>query len=308
MRFKILLTAIEMGYDFDYNYKTKTKSKKNNVIVFINKQELLNNAYWNEILVGAEKILNDNNFNLRIEVWDSATSPNEILVRVAESGADGILVINELPNNAIQSISKLKLPILFVDGKEYSDKDFDSVRVNNYLGGYIVAEYLSKMGHKKMAFVGDKDFSISFRERYYGFKNYIDENNELEFMGHILQTTYDVSENFAEESNLYKLMKEKNHPSALFCANDLIAKFAYGELNKLGLKVPEDVSVVGFDNLMESNLLKPALTSVNVLKKELGKTAVEQLLNRMKFKDSPKSVILLSVDISMKNSVKRLGI
>lgn len=307
MRFKIFLTAIEMGYDFDYNYKSQTTDKRNNVVVFIKKQELLANGYWSDILAGAEKVLNQNNFNLKLEVWDETTSHNMILVRIAESSADGILIINELPKEAMPGVFKLKIPVLFVDGKEYTDKDFDSIRVNNYLGGYLVAEYLAKMGHTKMAYVGDKEFSMSFRERYYGFKNYIDENENLEFLGHIYQTTYDISEDFKDSSNVVEAMKKEIRPTALFCANDDIARFVYGELAKLALKVPEDVSVIGFDNLVNSNLMNPPLTSVNVLKKDLGKTAVEMLLYRMKFKDAPKRVTLLSIELDIKDSVRKIG-
>ena len=94
MRFKIYLTAIEMGYDFNYNYKTKNRVRRNNVVVFINKEELLQKGYWAELLSGAEKVLNDNNLSLRIEVWDDTTTPQSILVRIAESNSDGVLILN----------------------------------------------------------------------------------------------------------------------------------------------------------------------------------------------------------------------
>ena len=306
MRFKIYLTAIEMGYDFNYNYKTKNRIRRNNVVVFINKEELLQKGYWAELLSGAEKVLNDNNLSLRIEVWDDTTTPQSILVRIAESNSDGVLILNELPQGTIQELKKLKIPVVFVDGKNYTDKDFDSVRTNSYLGGYMTAAYLYQMGHRKMAFIGDKNYSISFRERYYGFKNFIDEHEDIKYYGSIYQTTFDTEETYIGESNIIKQIDPKDYPTAIFCANDTIAVFTYAELTKLRLRIPEDVSIVGFDNLEESFKMNPPLTSVNVLKEDLGQVAVSLLLHRMKFHDIPIRTILLATELNIKKSVRRI--
>ena len=306
MRFKIYVTAIEMGYDFNYNYTSKNRVKRNNVVLFIRKEELLQKGYWTELLAGAEKILNENNKALRIEVWDDSTTFQSILVRIAESNCDGVLILNELPYGKMSDLKKLKVPVVFVDGKDYTDKDFDSVRTNSYLGGYMVASYLYQMGHRKMAFIGDKNFSISFRERYYGFKNFIDEHDDIKYYGSINQSTYDTVETYIGESNIVREIKVDDHPTAIFCANDTIAKFAYAELTKLHLRIPEDVSVVGFDNLDDSAEMNPPLTSVNVLKEELGQVAVNLLINRIKFNSTPIRTILLSTEIKMRKSVRKI--
>ena len=306
MRFKIFLTAIEMGYDFNYNYKKKGNSHRNNVVVFIRKDELLANGYWSELLAGAEHLLNENNLNLRLEVWDDSTTANMILVRIVESNADGVIVMNEIPEQAIISLEKLNIPTVFVDSKGYTDRDFDTVRTNNYLGGYLVAEYFEKMGHHRLAYVGDKSFSISFRERYYGFKNYIDEHQDLTFSGYIFQNAFALwLPN--EKSNIRDVLMSDIHPTALFCANDDIARYVYGEVAKLGLKILDDVSIIGFDNLVSSSLISPSLTSVNVLKHDLGQSAVQLLLFRMRFKTAPKKAVLLSVNLDIKNSVKKIA-
>ena len=78
MRYKIYLTAVEMGYDFKYNYKSKNRVKRNNIVAFLRKEELLQNNYWGELLMGVEKTLNYNNLNLRIETWNDETTKEEI--------------------------------------------------------------------------------------------------------------------------------------------------------------------------------------------------------------------------------------
>lgn len=307
MRFKIYLTAIELGFDFNYKYRTREeKERQSTIMVLIKRNILIDTGYWNDVLSGAEKILDVNNYILDLEVWDEQSTPTSILMKIQERSVDGILVIDALPKGTISLLSKMNIPILFVDGKEYTDKLFDSIRVNNYLGGYLVAEYLISMGHKKIAFVGDKDFAVSFRERYFGFKNYIDENGKVKFHGTINQSTYDIIDNPIEESNITKVLKKEDRPTALFCANDAIAMFVYKEVQKLGLSIPDDISIVGFDNLKEASLLKPKLTSINVLKKELGKIAVEQLLYKIRFRNAPMKTTLISVNLDIKNSVKKI--
>ena len=306
MRYKIYLTAVEMGYDFKYNYKSKNRVKRNNIVAFLRKEELLQSNYWGELLMGVEKTLNYNNLNLRIETWNDETTKEEILIKIAENSTDGLIILNDIPNGVINKLKKLNIPVVFVDGKKYTDKDFDSVRTNSYLGGYITAQYFYDLGHRKMAFIGDKNFSISFRERYYGFKNFIDEHEDIEYYGSIYQTTFDTEETYVGKSNIVKEIDPSNYPTAIFCANDTIATFTYAELTKLKLRIPEDVSIIGFDNLDTSSTMHPPLTSVNVLKDELGQTATELLLNRIKFPDTPIRSILLSVELDLKRSVRRI--
>jgi len=306
MRFKVFNAAVELGYNFNYNYKEKNIKNRKQIIVYVKKESLVRNPYWNELIQGSEKLLSEENMKFIIIVWDKDTTDMEFLESALSGTVEGVLIIDELKAIIFETLKKLNIPMIIVDGKTYLDKEFDNVRTNNYLGGFLAAEYLYNMGHKNISFVGNKDFSISFKERYYGFMNYIDEHDDLNYMGTIDQSTYDISSEFTAESNIIKVFKNENRPTALFCANDHIAIFVYEELNKIGLKPYKDVSIIGFDDIEESNKLDPPLTSIKVKINELGKTAVAQLLNRIKYKDSPKKSILLSVVIDEKKSVRRL--
>ena len=93
-------------------------------------------------------------------------------------------------------------------------------------------------------------------------------------------------------------------PCALFCANDDIAVFIYSILEKHNIKIPSDISIVGFDDLPAGKSLKPPLTTVKVPIKEIGEVAVKGLLERIKHKEQPKKVTLLSVSIIKRNSVR----
>lgn len=305
-RYEILRTAVEMGFNFSYKYKGNNKNFKRRIPVYINREELTHNTYWSGIFKSCERILSEQNYKLIIEVWDEEELSLDAMKRLINANNEGILVINEIPDSMYKVLSKINIPVVFVDGKKYNDKDFDNVRTNSYLGGFLVAEYLTQMGHKKIAFVGDKNYSISFRERYFGFKNYLDERGDIKFYGSCRQSTYDLSSNYEGESEIVKMFKKEDRPTAIFCANDRLALFAYGELKKIGLKPFDDVSIVGFDDSKESFMVSPKLTSVKIPVEELGRIAVRLLLYRINHMDTPKQVRFTNVSLDIKESVRRI--
>ncbi len=308
-RFKIYVTAIEMGYDFSKCHMTEKPVGKYTIIVFIKQIDLITDQFWPEILAGVEKKLAANNYRLKLEVWDERTTKEEILVRIAQDNADGIIVISELPSGTLNKLKNVNMPVIVIDGKEYYDGTFDNIRANNYLGGYLVAEYLVKKGHTKLAFVGDVNHSVSFLDRYHGFKDYlIRKCKNIQVFPSIKQSTFDKSEDYdTSDSEVMKMLKKEDRPTALFCVNDIVAKFVYDEMKKIGLKVPDDISIVGFDNILMTNIYDPSLTSVNVLRKELGELAVRILLNRIQKTDNAVQSVLLCVNLDEKKSVKDLN-
>jgi len=102
------------------------------------------------------------------------------------------------------------------------------------------------------------------------------------------------------------VMKNPNHPTALVCANDITAFEVYNELSGLGLRIPEDVSVVGFDNLLKCDWVTPALTTVNIPKAAMGERAVDILLNRIEQPESACEQILIGTTIKTRDSVLSL--
>ncbi len=306
-RYEILKTAVEMGFDFNYKYRENNPIDLKRILVYVNKEELIDNPYWSELFQSCEKILSEENYKFIIQVWEGDDFPLESMKRLINSNNEGILVINEVPNSIFSVLSEIKIPVVFVDGKKYNDKEFDNVRTNSYLGGFLAAEYLIEMGHRKFAFVGDKNYSISFRERYYGFRNYLDDHNDAKFYGSCVQSPFDISSEYDGESSIVKMFKEEDRPTALFCANDKLAFFAYGELEKIGLRPYKDVSIIGFDDVPESYNVNPKLTSIKVPINELGRIAVRLLLYRIRHKDLPKQVRMLNVSIDKKDSVRRIN-
>jgi DNA-binding LacI/PurR family transcriptional regulator len=308
-RYKIYLAAIQMGYDFQTTRENKNPRSKLAITVFIKQIDLITERFWPEILSGIEKALSKENYRMKTYVWDNDVTSAEILMKIASAESDGVIIISELPEGVLEHLSNVNIPIVVIDGKEYTDGYFDSVRANNYLGGYIACEHLINKGHRRLGFVGDINHSVSFKERYNGFKDYI-EGRPYEAT---IQTVIQSAKECTNTEKLFcpemfeAIIESPNRPTAIMCVNDPCASFVYDIIQRKGLRIPEDISVIGFDNTFMTNGYKPPLTSINVEKKEIGRVSVKLLVDRIINPGKTKESILISVNIDLKKSVTTLN-
>jgi len=169
-----------------------------------------------------------------------------------------------------------------------------------------LTNHLIGTGHRQLQFVGNLRFSRSFRDRFIGFRSAMEEHGlEVHNDGHAMHNLVELeTDDFTGEirSWLLQMKKKATIPTVLVCANDLIAQTAMRALIEVGLDVPNDVSVTGFDNL-EGNIGElPALTTVHVPKEAMGRRAVEKLLERLIKENTPLEKIMLSGDVVFRDS------
>lgn len=307
-RFRVYVKAIQMGYSFHKNGSPGTKGGRFSITVFIKQIDLITDRFWPEILAGVERTLANDNYRMRTYVWDAETTTDDLLVNIVETKPDGLIVISELPEGALDQLANVSIPVVLVDGKAFVDGIFDSVRANNYLGGRLAASHLLSKGHIRFAYIGDAEQSVSFRERLNGFRDQILRTNpNARFIG-VTASARDCSETeclFCPEE-LDRLLETMDLPFAIMCANDVVAAMMYERLKTTSLRIPEDVSIVGFDNVLLSSTYRPALTSINVHKKEIGQIAVDLILERIKHPDRSKQSVMVNVELIERKSVANL--
>ena len=307
-RFKIYLTALKMGYDFKkVNNQNEHKIKdKYSILVFIKQNDLVTERFWPEILSGIEIELSNANYRMKTKVWDDDSTSDELLVDIATSNADGVIIISEFPKESFFALKAMNIPVVVVDSKEYVDGMFDVVRSNNFLGGYLAAEYLINNNHKNVCFVGDIELAVSFKERFNGFSNYLSNAKDIKINNVITSgRKFSDVEYLYNRKDFINLLKSNNMPTAVFCQNDPTAEFVYEDIKSLGINIPNDISVIGYDNILLTNAFVPALTSVNVCKREIGKEAVCLLISRIKNPKKLNQSVQISVNIDEKKSVKK---
>jgi len=219
--------------------------------------------------------------------------------------SSGILMLGVIPMKHILAVSTTKLPIVLVDSP-YSNLKYDHVLANNYQGTYEATELLLNHGHTHIGFVGSASYSFSFRERVRGFQDCILERQNDTLKSFCITEKHDSFFIPFSREQFRQVMRSSERPTALVCANDITAFLVYELLNEFNLKVPEDVSVIGFDNVPKSEWINPSLTTVNVPKTTMGQRAVDLLLKRIENPDHCFEQVLLGTNIIRRNSVTQL--
>ncbi len=236
----------------------------------------LDNAYFTEVIRGVEETLERAGLSMVLTAThDEARRHRRWMARVVEHGTDGAILV--LPDEHFAHVEELRrhgIPVALVDARGESPPGVPSVGATNFAGGFAATEHLLSLGHQRIAMVGGPTFK-STRERIAGYRTALQEAGVppdplLEKPGgFVAETGYEAAR---------ALLRAPDPPTAIFAGNDLQAIGVYRALYELGLHTPDDVSVVGFDDLPLARLLTPALSTVRQPVREMGALATKMLL------------------------------
>ena len=219
----------------------------------------------------------------------------------------GLLVIGILNEQYLQTLCSLGFPMLTVDIM-YHNNALPSVISSSLNGGYTATKYLIDCGHRKIGFVGNIYLAQSVYERWCGFNqamlyHRIPVSEEYNILG-----DSDQFRLFNDPEDLRPFLDSlSSFPTAWFCAGDRTAIALLNLLTERRIRVPDDISIIGFDNLDFSRLTIPSLTTIHVDRKKMGELAVQHLI-RIGAKNNDGSVFHISLPGSLvvRNSVKNL--
>ncbi|MCX8082372.1 MAG: GntR family transcriptional regulator [bacterium] len=244
------------------------------------------NIFLGEIFSGIEKEASINDYHILLFNTDCNTEKEiRYLREIYERNVEGLIYApftSETPSVPIlNEFRKHHIPVVLLD-INVNNFDGDHVGINNVSGGFDATEYLIKKGHTKIGiFLGRQDIS-NMRDRYNGYlkalKNYGIEHNRLYVKMHTYQKFY---EEMGYTCGL-EILNLKDPPTAIFCTSDAMAVGLYKICSEMNIRIPEDISIVGFDNLIISDYLMPPLTTINPGKKKMGEEAVKLLMDRIK--------------------------
>lgn len=197
---------------------------------------------------------------------------------IRELNCDGIIFCSTSDNQEIiDALTKINKPI--VCSSSFDKKLFDTVHgVKPGQGVYLATSHLIANGHKKIAFAGGNPQSILNTRRYSGYKRALQENK----IG--INEKYCFSKSFTLEGGYQAgeyFASLENRPTAIACANDMIAIGIMQYFNSVGIEVPKDISIVGMDDIAMSEIIKPALTTVKNDSSEFAEKATKLLFDRI---------------------------
>lgn len=216
---------------------------------------------------------------------------------------DGIIITFSAESmSTVKYAQRRGVPVVVADWL-VDDKSFDSVTANNRKGGYLAAQHLLALGHRHIAYITGPLDSMPTRERLAGFYDAMVEAGidvPKEWIFHYPQ--YGFVE--ARES-VRRLLDMNRLPTAICFGNDYMALGGLSALLEARLKVPRDVSVVGFDDIWVSSLSNPTLTTVRQPITKIGEEAFSLLLERMTTDEtSPGETVILDVELVKRNSTR----
>jgi len=295
LRSKILMKASEMGY-----LRPRNSSDKK-ILVLHQKPFIQDSSNYSHKIQSIEKALQTMGCEYDIEFVDKNRQEKLYLPnKVAKgTGFDGIIFIGGFENGYVEFVASKIKNLVFFTG--YSPAiDCDSVWYNFNNSGYKQCEYLIKKGHKRIGFIGSSSSAYLNKEKALGI--------ELALEDHALP----VRDNFfiyAEgsfEEKVKELIRSNEGPTAIICQWDYTAIKLIQYLYEAGVRVPEDLSVIGSGNTEMASLSIPALTTLEMHIDYACECAVELLLKRIEEPAKPYETILINNTLVERDSVKAL--
>lgn len=186
-------------------------------------------------------------------------------------------------------------PILFAS---------DKIQDNSLQGGYMAAKHLIECGHKEIGCITGPLIRHQAQMRYEGYKRALAEAGIAINPDWIVESDFECEGGYQAFEKLYQRGKL---PSALFVSNDMMAMGVIQAASQRGLRVPDDLSLIGYDDVHIAKFMTPALTTIHQPKYRLGKAAVDTLLYRLENPDTTAQVVQLEPTLVVRNSVRKLG-
>lgn len=313
MRSKIVLKAVEMGYAFD----PKVVKSSKNIVLMIKRMDVLKEEFWREIVYGVEQAATSRHLLLKV-MTSTNVDEDEVAMNLLDTDTNGVILLNQCPAKIIRNIEKFNIPMVLLDMIKPVDGDYDQVMANNYGGGIKAVQHLIDHGHRNIIFFGNKDYSYSFRQRFYGCQYGVDraaaENVQINYL--VLSSARYKNETgeFYEDDDyvicnpedLRRYLKDNDRYTAIICMGDVVLKFATEVIASVGWRIPEDISLISFDNTSVAKQMRPPITSINIPKWEMGENAVKLLIEKMDKKRAASAMLELNTTLIDRGSVRNL--
>ncbi|MEN8662111.1 MAG: LacI family DNA-binding transcriptional regulator [Lentimonas sp.] len=245
----------------------------------------LNFEWGGRVLQGALLGLQDSSYSLKVESVQSTTEGEAAIQRFVGARVAGIFACNINPTmddsaKLKSELARYKMPLVCNNCR--SDLSTLQVEADHKEGSLLAIEHLAKLGHKDIAYIGGDTSSNSSVLRKEGFIEALGKCG-LSLGPNYLETgqwDFDKTEAAAN-----RLLKERKPPTAILCANDEMAVVTIRTVQRLGLRVPQDISIIGFSNERLSELSNPPLTTVAQPEIEVGKQSIQLLIEQFNVKD-----------------------
>ena len=292
--------VFEAAEQLEYQMKKKKKRKRKlklGLICSYSPEEELEDPFYLAVRIAIEKEIEDKGFK-RIPLY--------IEDGMAQfSAVDGIICLGTFSRTTVRKIDSMQKPHIYVDAVGNRNTG-DSIITDLGDSVQCLMEYLWSQGHRQIGFIGGRELYSDGREildaRLPAYRRFLKEKGTLcesfiKIGGYTSKHGYRL---------MKELLEEEKRPTAIFAANDSLAVGCYRAIQETGLQIPEDISVIGFNDISMAKYLAPPLTTVHVHMNFLGRQAVKMLAERVQLEREVNMHVSVSTELVIRKSVRKI--
>lgn len=313
-REKVLEAAKKLKYHTSAIGRNLITNKSNTIGMFILNSKKSRDmteeiSYYYAMIMGALASIQQNEyvFNFEVMFWEDIEDKNFFAKKVFSRSIDGMILVPQFMYHYsfLSLLEEEKFPYVVINSN-IGIRPENSLRIDNYKGGYLAADHLLSFGHKDIAFINGPENHRDSYERERGFLSRLLESGIKYDRNNIIYS--DFTNDGGYEAAKCILAEKCNKITAVFCTNDYMASGAMTAIYEAGMKVPDHISLVGYDDLDIARCVYPKLTTIKSAIKELGFEAAERVLKLIKKSDSEIELqeIVLEPKLVVRGSTQRI--
>ncbi len=299
LRSRIKQKANDMGYRFSYVSKVSGEVLTHNIGVLVAKR-FINDAsafYWVVYRYIVELLQKQSYYGILEVVPESDERSGIMPQSVSEKKVDGIIVLGQFSDGYVERMLSVPMPVVFLDF--YSSRsDVETVLSDNFFGAYTLTNYLINKGHRSIGFIGTITATSSIQDRYMGYYKSLLEH------GIPLRDDWVIGDRDSEGLSYRTIRLPDEMPTAFVCNCDRIAYQLINQLKSMGYRIPEDISIVGYDNHIYSTISNPRITTLDVDSYRMSSEAVEIMVKKIRDANYHCGRILVTGKLIERDSVK----
>ena len=306
-RRKVLRSIKNLNYIPTKSARDLASQKTGNIGFILTYDHFLRTEpFYTRIFLGSEFEAREGEYYILLTTVRSDYSNEDPLPRfVSDKSVDGIIVAGKIPDILVEKLTDSKIPLVFVDYAPQNGS-YPLILIDNVSGGMKASEHLIELGHSSIGFIAGDIRHPSIKERLSGYKTAL-EKAGINFKEDLVISESPYPDRQNGYSSAQKLFERCKDITALFACNDAMAIGAMQFLRDKGYKIPQDVSVVGFDDVEADLMIDPPLTTIRVPKIELGVESFRTMVQILKQKKTVFKKILVPVELIVRKSTKNLN-
>lgn len=280
-RERVIKEAEKHGYDFTKLSHSKSQTGDIYYIICRTHNAILNyNPIFSELTDGIEQECTQNGYRLKtIQIYEKKDDIQKYIEELRLSDCVGVILLGtEITTEICNQFLQLSIPVVLLD-TYFSSVKCSCIQINNAQGAYLATDYLINRCGKQPGHIRSSYYIENFIARKSGFQQALREHGMSVGKSIIHEVSPSIEGAFFDMLEL--IDRGDNLAECYFADNDLIAIGAIKALKLRGYRIPEDISIIGFDNIPEGRILDPALSTIDIPRKFMGQTAVNQLIRQI---------------------------